>query len=365
MKRGDGRWRGPPAVTGPEILGEATGTVLRMPRLQLLYDLRRAPFSPLDHGAMYREMLEQCAWADRLGFDTVVLGEHHGTDDGYLPAAPAAAAAIAGRTSALELRPMVMAPFYDPLHLAEELAVVDLASSGRLTPVVLAGYVRDEFAMFGVSRKDRASALVECVETLKRAWTGEPFQFRGRKVRVTPTPFQRPRPAIVVGGTSDVGARRAAHIGDEFQPGSSGHWRAYVEECERIGRDPGRRERSGPTFCHVTDEPERVWPEVAPYVLHHVHAYGAWARQEQGGESTVFPPADTVDDLRRNPAYQVVTPDDCVALAERWGSQGALLLHPLMAGLPPDLGWRSLELFERAVLPRLEVTRRTAPTLRT
>jgi len=154
-----------------------------MPRLELLYDLRRAPFSPIDHRGMYREILDQCAWADRMGFDTVVLGEHHGTDDGYLPAAATLAAAIAGRTSRLELRPMVMAPFYDPLHLAEELAVVDLASGGRLTPVILAGYVRSEFAMFGVARKDRADALVECVETLKQAWTGEPFQFRARPCR--------------------------------------------------------------------------------------------------------------------------------------------------------------------------------------
>jgi alkanesulfonate monooxygenase SsuD/methylene tetrahydromethanopterin reductase-like flavin-dependent oxidoreductase (luciferase family) len=101
---------------------------------------------------MYREMLEQCAWADRLGFDAVVFGEHHGTDDGYLPSAVTAAAAVAGRTAQLKLRPMIMAPFRDPLAVAEELAVLDLASAGRVTPIVLGGYVRGEFAMFGVSR---------------------------------------------------------------------------------------------------------------------------------------------------------------------------------------------------------------------
>jgi alkanesulfonate monooxygenase SsuD/methylene tetrahydromethanopterin reductase-like flavin-dependent oxidoreductase (luciferase family) len=344
-----------------------------MPRLQLLYDLRRAPFSPIDNRAMYREILDQCAWADRIGFDTVVLGEHHGTDDGYLPAATTAAAAIAGRTSGLELRPMVMAPFYDPLHLAEELAVVDLVSGGRLTPVVLAGYVRSEFAMFGVDRKDRVDALVECVETLKQAWTGEPFECRGRTVRVTPTPYKQPRPTIVVGGTSDAGARRAAHIGDEFQPGRPGLWRAYVEECQRIGRDPGRREQSGPaSFCYVTDDPERAWQEVAPYVLNHLHQRhdrdvdrlnvdGIGTKPNDHGDSEVSPSAETVDDLRRNPSYQVVTPAECVTLAERWGSQGALMFQPMMGGLPPELAWSSLELFERAVLPRLELTRRVAP----
>ena len=319
---------------------------------------------------MYREVLDQCAWADRVGFDTVVLGEHHGTDDGYLPAAATAAAAIAGRTSELELRPMVMAAFYDPLHLAEELAVVDLVSGGRLTPVVLAGYVRSEFVMFGVSRKDRADALLECVETLKLAWTGEPFEYQGRTVRVTPTPCQRPRPTIVVGASSDAGARRAARIGDEFQPARPGLWQIYVEECERLGREPGRRERSGPTFCYVTDDPERAWHEVAPYMLNHLgqrHDRDVdrvpvdSAPSTQSDDSRIARPDETLDDLRQNPGYQIVTPSECVTLAARWGSQGALMLQPMLAGLPPELAWPSLELFEREVRPRLEVTRREAP----
>ena len=126
-----------------------------------------------------------------------------------------------------------------------------------------------------------------------------------------------------------------------------------AEECERIGRDPGHRERSGPAFCYVTDDPERAWEQVGPYVLYHLHAYGVWSRNDQDRESKVFPPAATIDDLKRDPAYQVVTPDECVALASRWHPDGALLLHPLMAALPPELSWPSLELFEHEVLPRL------------
>jgi alkanesulfonate monooxygenase SsuD/methylene tetrahydromethanopterin reductase-like flavin-dependent oxidoreductase (luciferase family) len=324
-----------------------------MPRLQLLYDLRLAPFSPLDHAALYREMLAQCEWADRLGFDSVVLGEHHGTDDGYLPSALTAAAAIAGRTSDLKLRPMIMAPFRDPLAVAEELAVLDLASGGRVTPIVLGGYVRQEFAMFAVDRQKRPDLVEELVDTLQKAWTGEPFDFRGRTVRVTPRPCQRPRPTIVVGGTSDAAARRAARIGDEFQPGEPGHWRAYAEECERLGRETGHRERSGPAFLYVTDDPDRAWVELAPYLRHHIEGYDAWAREDLGHGSRVFPTADTLADLRANPAYRVVTPDGCLEEARRWHPTDALLLHPLLAGIPPELSWASLELFERQVLPRL------------
>jgi alkanesulfonate monooxygenase SsuD/methylene tetrahydromethanopterin reductase-like flavin-dependent oxidoreductase (luciferase family) len=307
----------------------------------------------VDHGELYRTMIEQCGWADAHGFDSVVLGEHHGSEDGYLPAASMAAAAIAGGTSQLKLRPMVMAPFCDPVRLAEELAVLDQLSGGRLTPIVLGGYRRAEFDMFGVDRRDRPRLLEECVETLKLAWTGQPFDYRGRTIQVTPTPFQVPRPTIVVGGTSTAGARRAARIGDQFQPGEPGHWRAYVEECERLGRDPGHRERSGPVFLYVTNDPDRAWRDVGPYVLHHVHMYGVWTREDLGYDSKLFPPAETIEDLQRDEGYQVVTPEECVALSARWHPDGALLFHPLMGGLPPELSWASLRLFEHEVLPNL------------
>jgi alkanesulfonate monooxygenase SsuD/methylene tetrahydromethanopterin reductase-like flavin-dependent oxidoreductase (luciferase family) len=307
----------------------------------------------VDHGELYQTMLDQCTWADELGFDSVVFGEHHGTDQGYLPAATMAAAAVAGRTFQIKLRPMVMAPFRDPVHLAEELAVLDQVSGGRLTPIILGGYRRSEFGMFGASPKDRPRLLEECVETLKLAWTGEPFDFRGRRIRVTPRPFQEPRPTIVVGATSTAGARRAARIGDEFQAGEPGHWRAYVEECDRLGRDPGHRERSGPVFLYVTGDPERAWREVGPYVLHHVHMYGEWTREDLGYDSKLFPPAQTIEDLQRDAGYQVVTPEECVSLAARWHPDGALLFHPMMSGLPAELSWASLKLFEREVLPNL------------
>ena len=327
-----------------------------MPRLQMVFDWRRAPFSPIDHSAMAHTMLEQCSWADRIGFDTVVLGEHHGTDDGYLPSALVAAAAIAGATRHLRLRPMVMAPFRDPLQLAEDLAVLDLVSQGRLTPLILGGYVKSEFAMFDVATKERPALVTECVEVLKQAWTGEPFQFRGRTVRVTPRPHQHPRPAIMLGGSSVQAARRAALIGDQFLPGERGFWKDYVDECIRIGRDPGPHNRSGPIFCYVAEDPDRAWHEVGPYVLYQVQSYGAWARQNRNRDSETFPAAETIDDLKQNPAYQIVTPAECIELAEGWEPDGSLLLHPLIAGLPPDLGWSHLDLFERKVVPHINIT---------
>jgi len=100
-------------------------------------------------------MLDICEWADALGFDLLYFGEHHCADDGYLPSPLNASAAVAGRTRHLRLRPILLTPLYHPLRLAEDIAVVDLLSGGRLTPVFAAGYRAAEFDMLGVELTER------------------------------------------------------------------------------------------------------------------------------------------------------------------------------------------------------------------
>jgi hypothetical protein len=99
---------------------------------------------------------------------------------------------------------------------------------------------------------------------------------------------------------------------------------------------------------HVTEDPERAWAQIGPHALFDAQTYAAW--QTDGQRSQVHVDAQTVDDVRTSGVYAVVTPDECVALANEMGS---LVFHPLMGGMDPDLGWESLELFEKKVLPRL------------
>ena len=134
----------------------------------------------------------------------------------------------------------MVAPFHDPLRLAEDVAVVDLPSKGRLDLVLTNGYVPQEFAMFGRSLAGRPRLATLAVETLRKAWTGEPFEHEGRTVRVTPTPFQPGGPPITLGGSSEAAARRAARIGDDFMPSTPEIWAYYRDEVQRLGRpDPG------------------------------------------------------------------------------------------------------------------------------
>jgi alkanesulfonate monooxygenase SsuD/methylene tetrahydromethanopterin reductase-like flavin-dependent oxidoreductase (luciferase family) len=316
------------------------------------FDLRVPEISNATHAEQYAACLDMSAWADAHGFTSVVLSEHHGVDDGYLPAPLAMAGAVIGRTRTTMVNiSALLLPLHDPVRLAEEIAVLDLASGGRISLVAGLGYRDEEFQMAGVDRKQRGRLLEESIEVMKRAWTGEPFEWQGRRIRVTPRPMTQPHPLILIGGSTEIAAKRAARLQLPFMPaiGDPALSELYREECARVGFEGGWvLLPKGPGFVHVTDDPEKAWARIGPHALYDARTYHSW--QSPGQRSQVEVAADTIEGVKASGVYRVVTPDECVAMAEELGS---LLLHPLMGGMPADLGWESLDLFESKVLPRL------------
>ena len=325
-----------------------------MAMIGLRYDLRAPDWGPASLAELYAACLDQCRWADERGFDTVVLSEHHGAEDSYLPAPVTMAAAVAGRTRRIMINiAAVLVPLHDPIRLAEQLAVADLASGGRISFVAGLGYRYEEFEMAGVDRKRRGKLLEEYIDVMRKAWTGEPFEWRGRQVQVTPKPVTQPHPFMMIGGSTEIAARRAARLRLPFLPAVGDPKLAdiYNEECAAVGFDGGFVSLpKGPGFVHVAEDPDEAWATIGPHALHEAQVYESW--QTPGQRSAVDVHAKDVDDVRKSGVYQVVTPDECVSLAEDLGT-GMLVLHPLMGGIPPDVAWESLELFERKVLPRL------------
>src|SRR5437867_507642 len=211
-----------------------------MTMIGLRYDLRAPSFGAVTHAELYAACLEQCAWADRHGLDFVVLSEHHGVEDGYLPAPLVLAAAIAGLTQYIRITvAAVLVPLHDPIRLAEQLAVLDLASGSRVSFVAGLGYRQEEFEMAAVDRKHRGKLLDEAVEAMRKAWTGEPFEWRGRTIRVTPKPASPPM--ILIGGSTEAAARRAARLRAGFFPsiGDPHLAETYNAECARVGFSSG------------------------------------------------------------------------------------------------------------------------------
>jgi len=314
------------------------------------FDLRVPPFATTTHAEMYRACLDQCEWADRLGLDIVVLSEHHGVSDGFMSAPVTVAAAIAGRTKKIQINiAAVLVPLHDPVRLAEELAAVSLLSGGRIGLVAGLGYRQEEFDMAGVDRRQRGRLLEEYVDVMRKAWSGEPFEWRGRTVRVTPRPASEPM--LLIGGSTEKAARRAAKLRAGFFPaiGDPQLAELYTAECQRLGFHGGFVSMpNGPGFVHVSSDPERDWQRIGPHALYDAQTYAAWQTPDQRSQMHVE--AQTLDDLKRSAAYQVLTPNQCAALARE---TGRVILHPLMGGMAPELGWESLRLFEREVLPRI------------
>lgn len=322
-----------------------------MPDLFLRFDMRSPAFGT-DRARLYREAIEMCAWADARGFTAVRLSEHHGVEDGYLPAPLPLAAAIAARTQRLRLSiAAVVLPFHPPLLLAEQIAVLDLISGGRLDVTLAAGYVPSELAMFGIDPKARGRLLEQKLAVLRQAWTGEPFEHEGRRVRITPPPLQRPHPPLALGGSTPQAAKRAARLHCGFDTHLPDLYEVYRQEALALGDRPAPWRAVGPIFMHVCRDPAADWKRIAPHALHETNAYGRWA-VETGLDSSYTEVSDA-EALWQRGQYAVVTPEQCLELARSVGPDGILIFHPLMGGMDPDLSWASLELFVTEVLPKL------------
>ena len=319
------------------------------------FDFRNPPHAGTEMAERYAAALDMVEWADAHGFVICVLSEHHGSDDGYLPSPIVMAAAVAARTKQMRIQvAALISSFHDPLRVAEDVAVADLISGGRLDIVIAQGYVNEEFAMFDQPLDRRVSRTTELVKTLRQAWTGEPFEYRGRTVQVTPKPAQPGGPKITLGGSSETAARRAARLGDGYMPSIPALWEPYRDECIKIGKpDPGPYLGGDTSFFHISPDPEGGWAAVAPFALHESNAYGAWSASGGTLGRGGYAPSADADALRATGQYRVLTPEALVAELKAKGPYGFALFHPMMGGIPPAMAWESLTLFETDVLPYL------------
>ena len=314
------------------------------------FDMRRAPFSTVTDAEQHRECLEMSRWADERGFASITISEHHGVD--FVSAPTALAGLILGATrSAHVMVNALLLPLHDPIRLAEQVATLDLASGGRFTFVAGLGYRPAEFEMADVDIRRRGAITEEYLGVLRQAWTGEPFEWRGRTIVVTPKPASPTEALVWAGGSVRASAERAARLRLPFFTMSTNPeiGEIYREECEKVGYTDGFfLFPNGPSFVHVAEDPEKAWDQLGRYALYDATSYSSW--QHGAHDNPVALGATTVEDLRASGMWEVVTPDQCAALARRTGS---VALHPLMGGIPPELGWESLHLYVDKVLPML------------
>ena len=319
----------------------------------LRFDLRIPPFvETLTHGEQYREFFKMIEWADDKGFAAVVLSEHHGTEDGYMNSPLLLAGSVLGATNTLFCSvSALLLPLHDELRIAEEIATVDLIGPGRFNVVVGIGYRESEFEMFAKNRKTRGKDTEEGIRTILTALKGEPFEYKGRKVLVSPKPVSDPSSLISVGGSVEISAKRAARLGLPFVPAvrDDSLENTYYAEAREVGyENPMCMMPSGPGMVMVSEDPERLWSEIGENLIYDAVTYAAWQYQDQ--RSSWHVEGTSIDELKKGGQHLIVTPEECVDLVR---SNGVGVLHPLVGGVDPEIGWESLELVANRVIPAL------------
>ncbi len=322
--------------------------------LILRFDMR-APEGGVSTGELYAAALEMAEWAERNNALSVLVCEHHGSADGYIPSPLLLASAMAARTTALPIQVgALLVNFYDPIKLAEDIVVLDIISGGRVSYVVGLGYRPEEYAMFGVEMGERGATMDRKLAALLRAVRGERFDYDGRPVHVTPAASSPDGPMFFYGGHSPAAVRRAARLGLGVMAEGGGDElvELYNDACVAAGTEPGMiiiPPPDHPTTTVVATDVDAAWQRHGPYMLHDAMMYDAWL--EEGHDPPNASSARTVDELRAEQgAYRVITPDEAV---RQIGEGMPLLLQPLVGGCPPDLAWESLNLIETQVLPKL------------
>jgi alkanesulfonate monooxygenase SsuD/methylene tetrahydromethanopterin reductase-like flavin-dependent oxidoreductase (luciferase family) len=314
----------------------------------------RAPDWGAPAPELYATALEMAEWSESRGALAAVVCEHHGVSDGYLPSPMILATAMAARTTTLPITvAVVVLPLYQPVRLAEDMAVLDLISRGRVNYVAAIGYVPAEYEQHGVDFHRRGRIAEVSLDLLLKAKRGEPFDHEGRRIHVTPRSVTPGGPQIAWGGGSVPAAARAGRFGLDFmaQGGDQSLSEVYEDAARSNGFEPG--------FCmippldmattvFVAEDVDQAWDELGRHILHDVTSYASINAGRFASTASISE-ARTVDELRaEDRTHRIITVEEAV---ETVRSGMPLQLHPLIGGLAPEVAWRYLRTVTEMVMP--------------
>ena len=317
-------------------------------RVGLFVDLRNPPRWRRPWREHYDATLERLSAADQMGVDSIWLTEHHLFEDGYLPQPLIFAAALAVRTRRARIGTAILqAPLRCSVDIAEQAALVDILSAGRLELGLGAGYRVPEFEAFRVDGGRRYELLEQRAREVRRLWDSSALM---------PPPVQA-RPPIWIGGEGPRAARMAGRLGEGLLAMLPSLLPIYTETLERAGHDPMSARMAGCANLILADDPERAWSIIRPHLDYQWNSYARYASE---GTGTAAEPLDP-DRLRTKgapilPRFDVTTPADAARRLHEW-------LDPLpvehvyfwdsIAAMPDELASRHAELLVTELAPLL------------
>jgi alkanesulfonate monooxygenase SsuD/methylene tetrahydromethanopterin reductase-like flavin-dependent oxidoreductase (luciferase family) len=332
--------------------------------------------------AVYDSTIEQMLAAEALGYQSVWIAEHHFNDYGLCPAPPVMAAFVAARTRTLRLGMGVsLLPLHHPIDLAEQLAVLDVVSGGRLDVGIGRGGTLQDYQTFRSERADARLRIEEGIALMQQCWAGQPFDFHGQfhsaeRLHVRPRPAQRPHPPLFVAANSEDSVLSAARLGlptlssffvpvDELQR----RRRLYRDTARAAGRSEAEIDElesrcGGMRVVHVAPSREEALRATEPPFMSYQRKMAALRSNATGG--TVPDSFDrsllrlrTFGEYLADGWALIGAPDEVrdglQAYLDATGYRRVLLLMAL-PGLDTTLALRSMRLFAHDVAPAMSGT---------
>lgn len=290
-----------------------------------------------------RGALELAKWGEEHGVTGVSVDEHHGTGHGWSSNPILAASWFLARTTRMiATADCALAPLWEPVRLAEDIALVDAMSRGRLHVTLGLGYRPKEYELFGKAFTKRGAIMDDFLERLIAALANTDLPM-----------WSRPNPPIYVGGGVRATAERAARYGlplslPSHLPDVADY---YTGLCRSAGHQPfvvmpAARSR-GMVYLH--EDPDEAWAELGDYILWEAQTYAAFS-QGRSHSYMHLGSAQTLEEVRASGRYRFMTPDELISdLAAN--PADPLVLHPLVGGMPLEEAWRSVHLLTEEVLP--------------
>jgi alkanesulfonate monooxygenase SsuD/methylene tetrahydromethanopterin reductase-like flavin-dependent oxidoreductase (luciferase family) len=319
-------------------------------------------FITTEGGTYFNEALEEAVYGEELGFDSVWLEEHHSIRNHYWPSPLMALAGIATRTSRVLLgTDIVVLPFYHPVRVAEDMAMLDLISGGRSIFGAAIGYRPPEFELYDINLEDRGARYVEMLKIIRALWTQDQVEYKGRFFNIKGC--IEPRPAhpipIWLGGWGELSLKRAAILGDAWVPGPTANlekllsaqkqYRAFLSHA---GKRPADTSTPLTREVVIAETRERAWELAEKYVMvNYRDEYGGgWKHPLIGSQDQTPVALESLSSDR----FIVGDPGDCILQIQRFVETFGvdhLICRLYFAGMPHDHIMAELRLLAKEVFP--------------
>jgi alkanesulfonate monooxygenase SsuD/methylene tetrahydromethanopterin reductase-like flavin-dependent oxidoreductase (luciferase family) len=332
-----------------------------------LFSMQAHIENPASHAEIYRQTLEQVKLAEEVNFHSAWISEHHFLADGYCPSSVVVASAMAAVTKRIKIGTgALILPLHNPIRVAEDAAVVDNISGGRLILGVALGYRKEEFDGFRIPMNQRPSRMEEGLDVIVGSWTQDNFSYEGKRYRfsnlnVTPKPVQKPHIPLYIGAFEEPAIKRAGRLGYPLLIGPGRTMQMirdtisiYNKAAKEVGKDPSGAEHILLRETYISEDRGRAKEEADKYIISMYKFYFSLGVKMfvRGKQLTGLD--DPLFDLLPEDRFVIGTPEDCMKEVQRYRDELGIkyiVCRMVFPSATHETISRCIELFGKEVIP--------------